>query len=317
MILVAGSTGVLDSEIVRRLTVRGEKVRAMVRVTSAPEKVARLKEWGAEIVRADFKEPETLLLACSGVNSVISTVTTILTSQPGDSFEATDGEGTKALIDAAKKSRASKFVFVSFDTGAVPDCALSHAKNDAEEHLKKSGLDYTILHASLFCESWLGPMLFADPEAGTAKVYGKGTNKIRYVAVADVAEFAVQSLSRPAARNATIPVFGPDEISQREAVLIFEEAFGKKFNVVEVPESALEAQWNTAQNPWDRTFAGLMLGLARGLGSGAAPPLERFPMQMTSPREYVRKLAGSSGRQSGSEARDRSTSGTGINEARV
>ncbi|MEP6551669.1 MAG: NmrA family NAD(P)-binding protein, partial [Gemmatimonadales bacterium] len=110
MILVAGSTGVLGSEIVRSLTARGEKVRAMVRVTSAPEKVARLKEWGAEIVRADLKEPETLLAACRGVSSVISTVTTILTSQPGDSFEATDGEGTKALIDAAKKSGASKFV---------------------------------------------------------------------------------------------------------------------------------------------------------------------------------------------------------------
>ena len=317
MILVAGSTGVLGSEIVRRLTAKGEKVRAMVRITSAPEKIAPLKEWGAEIVRADFKEPQTLLAACAGVNSVISTVTTILTSQPGDSFEATDGGGTKALIDAAKKAYASKFVFVSFDTSAVPDCALSRAKSDAEEHLKKSGLDYTILHGSLYCESWLGPMLFADPEAGTAKVYGKGTDKLRYVAVADVAEFAVQSLSRPAARNATIPVFGPDEISQREAVRIFEEAFGKKFNVIEVPEAGLEAQWNAAQNPWDRTFAALMLGVARGLGSGAAPPLERFPMQMTSPREYVRKLAASSGEQSRRGARDSSTTDAGLNEAQI
>src|SRR5438552_12506211 len=59
MILVAGSTGVLGSEIVRRLTARGESVRAMVRTTSAPEKVERLKRMGAEIVTDDDKEPRT------------------------------------------------------------------------------------------------------------------------------------------------------------------------------------------------------------------------------------------------------------------
>jgi len=306
MILVAGATGVLGSEVVRSLTARGEQVRAMVRTTSAPEKVERLRMLGAEIVTADVKEPRTLLAACAGVSGVISTITTIVTSQPGDSFEATDGEGTKSLIDAAEASGVSKFVFVSFDTSKTPDNPLSSAKKAAEDHLKASGLDYTILHGSLFCESWLGPMLFADPVAGTAKVYGKGTDKIRYVAVADVAEFAVQSLTAPIARNATIEVGGPEEISQRDAVRIFEDAFGKKFNVVEIPEAALEAQWNSAQNPWDRTFAGLMLGVARGFGSEMKPSFEAFPMQRTSPREYARNVAMASRQALGGEQRARS-----------
>ena len=303
MVLVAGATGVLGSEIVRRLTERGEKVRAMVRGTSAPEKVERLEKAGVQIVRADLKDPRTLDAACTGVNAVISTVTTILTSQPGDSFEATDGEGNRALIDAAKKAGVGKFVFVSFDTSECPDIPLSNAKKSVEDHLKESGLDYTILHPSFFCESWLGPMLFADPAAGTAKVYGKGTEKLRYVTVADVAEFAVQSLSRPAAHNATIPVGGPEAISQRDAVRIFEEAYGKKFNVIEIPEEALEAQWISAQNPFDRTFAGLMLGLARGFTSGMEPPFDKFPMQMTSPREYVRRMAKASAQAAGAEER--------------
>ena len=315
MILVAGATGVLGSEVVRSLTARGEQVRAMVRTTSAPEKVERLRMLGAEIVRADVKEPRTLLAACAGVSGVISTITTIVTSQPGDSFEATDGEGTKSLIDAAEASGVSKFVFVSFDTSKTPDNPLSSAKKAAEDHLKASGLDYTILHGSLFCESWLGPMLFADPVAGTAKVYGKGTDKIRYVAVADVAEFAVQSLTAPLARNATIDVVGPEEISQRDAVRIFEDAFGKKFNVVEIPEAALEAQWNSAQNPWDRTFAGLMLGVARGFGSEMKPSFEAFPMQRTSPHEYVRNVARASGQAIGGEPSARPATGEVRNRA--
>jgi uncharacterized protein YbjT (DUF2867 family) len=278
----------------------------MVRVSSAPEKVERLEKMGADIVRADVKEPPTLSAACDGVNAVISTITTILTSQPGDSFEATDGEGNKSLIDAAKRAGVSKFVFVSFDTSKSPDMPLRNAKKDAEEHLKKSGLDYTILHPSLFFESWLGPRLFADPAAGTAKIYGKGTDKIRYVAVADVAEFAVQSLSRPVARNATVPVGGPDEISQREAVRIFEEAYGKKFSIIEVPEAVLDAQLRSAENPFDKTVAGLMLGVARGFDSGVRPPFDKFPMQMTSPREYVQRMAKASERTVDSE-RDRAS----------
>jgi uncharacterized protein YbjT (DUF2867 family) len=291
MILVAGATGVLGTEIVRRLTAGGERVRALTRVTSAPEKVERLKRFGAEIVQGDLREPQSLVAACVGADAVISTVTTILTSQPGDSFEATDGEGNKALIDAARKTGVRKFVFVSFDTSKSADNPLTRAKQNAEDYLKQSGLDYTILHPSLFCESWLGPMLFCDTDAGTAKVYGKGTDKLRYVTVADVAEFAVQSLDNPVARNAVIPVGGPDEISQRDAVRMFEEAFGRKFNVIEVPEATLEAQWSAAENPFDKTFAGLMLGVARGFDSGMQPPFSDFEVSPTSPREYVRNLA--------------------------
>lgn len=295
MILVAGATGVLGSEIVRRLTARGEKVRALTRVTSAPEKVERLRRFGAEIVQGDLKDPDSLVVACAGTDAVISTVTTILTSQAGDSFEATDGEGNKSLIDAARKAGVSKFVFVSFDTGVTPDMPLKRAKAAAEDHLKASGLDYTILHPTFFCESWLGPMLFADPQTATAKVYGKGTDKFKYVTVGDVAEFAVQSLTNPSAHNAVIPVGGPEAISQRDAVKLFEECFSRKFNVVEIPEATLEAQWSGAENPFDKTFAGLMLGMARGLDSQAEPPFADFPMQMTSARDFIRNLAQESG----------------------
>ncbi|HKR08922.1 MAG TPA: SDR family oxidoreductase [Gemmatimonadaceae bacterium] len=295
MILVAGATGVLGSEIVRRLTARGETVRALTRVTSAPEKVERLRRVGAQIVQGDLKDPPSLLAACDGADAVISTVTTILTSQPGDSFDATDRDGNKALIDAARIAGVSKFVFVSFDCSKSPDNPLTRAKQAVEDHLKASELDYTILHPTFFCESWLGPMLFADPQTGTAKVYGKGTDKFRYVTVGDVAEFAVQSLTNPSAHNAVIPVGGPEAISQRDAVKVFEECFCRKFNVVEVPEATLEAQWSAAENPFDKTFAGLMLGMARGFDSAAEPPFADFPMQMTSARDFIRNLAHESG----------------------
>ena len=292
MILVAGATGVLGSEIVRKLLARGEKVRAMVRATSKPEAVNALQKAGAETVEADLKDPASLDKACKGVDAVVSGVTSVTTAQPGDSVDATDGKGNRNLVDAAKRAGAKKFVFVSFDVRYSPDMPLARAKKETEDHLKKSGLDYTILHPSLFFESWLGPMLFADPVAGTARVYGSGEQKIRYIAVSDVAELAVTALKKKEASRAVIPYGGPEEISQRDAVRIFEEAFGKKFSVTEIPESALEAQWQAAQDPLEKSFAGLMLGIARGYDSGMQPPFDQFPMKMTTPREYAQRLAG-------------------------
>lgn len=298
MILVAGSTGVLGSEIVRQLLAKGEKVRAMVRATSNPESVAALKKAGAEVVVGDLKSPSSLDAACRGVDAVISGVTAVTTAKEGDSFAATDGQGNKNLVDAARKAGAGKFVFVSFDARYSPAAPLADAKVDAEQHLKDSGLNYTILHPSLFCESWLGPMLFADPAAGTARIYGDGNHKIRYITVADVAQLAIQSLTNPAADNAVIPFGGPEEITQREAVELFERKTGRKFDVTVLPEDALEAQWRSAEDPFQKTFAALMLGIARGYDSGMNPEFEKFPMKMTSAREWIEEHAGSGNAES-------------------
>lgn len=291
MILVAGATGLLGSEIVKRLLSRGREVRALARHSSDQVKVDALESAGAEIARGDLQDQDSLRTACAGARVVISTVSMITTGREADSFAATDAAGTKQLVDAARAEGAEQFVFVSFDTRRSPDAPITAAKRDVEEYLKRSGLTYTILHPSLFMESWLGPMLFANPAAGTATVYGDGTHKLHYVAVADVAELAAQCVDNPAAHNAVIPFGGPEPISQRDAVKLFEEEFGKPFTVTEIPEHALEAQWKGTENPMEKSFASLMLGVARGFDSGIEPPFDKFPMQLSTPREFVRRMA--------------------------
>lgn len=283
-------------EICRRLRGGGTGARALVRTTSAPEKVAQLRQSGCDVAIGDLKDRTSVDAACKSASAVITTVTALTTAKPGDSFEATDGAGTITLIDAAKRAGVKQFIFVSFDTAGVPDAPLVQAKADAENHLKRSGLTYTILQPSLFMESWLSPMLFADPAAGTARVYGDGTTRFHYVTVGDVAEVAVQCLDNPAARNATIPFGAPEAVSQREAVKAFEEAFGKPFSVTAVPEAALAEQHRSAPDPFNKTFAALLLGLARGSVPGAKLDEEHFRVRFTSVREYAQKLAAAAGR---------------------
>ena len=206
MVLVAGATGVLGSEICRRLRQRGQEVRALVRATSDQKKIDALRKLGCAIAVGDLKDPASLDAACNGVDVVVSTVTAITTAKEGDSFDATDAQGNGNLVEAAKRAGARQFIFVSFQTDAMPDAPLVLGKRAAERSIKQSGIDYTILQPALFMESWLGPMLFADPVAATAKVYGSRDKRYRYVSVADVAEVVVQAVDNPAVRNVVVPL---------------------------------------------------------------------------------------------------------------
>lgn len=289
MILVAGSTGALGSEIVRQLRERGESVRGLVRETSAPEKVARLREMGAETTVGNLRDRSSLDEAVRGARTVISTVTTIGTAQEGDSFTDTDAAGNIALIDAAKAAGVEHFIFVSFDGSSFPETPLFEAKEAVDSYLRSSGMGYTILHPPPFMEIWLGPMLFGDPSSGPVKVYGRGDGKVPYISSRDVASVVVHAVTTPSARNKTIAFGGPEGLTQREVVRTFEEAYGKPVDVAEIPEQALEAQWKTAQNPFEKTFAGLMLGIARFDADSPSNP--DLPIK-TTVREFARSRAG-------------------------
>ena len=290
MVLVAGSTGMLGSEICRRLRQRGEAVRALVRETSDSQTVEALRAIGCSIVVGDLKDPASLDAACGGVDVVISTVTVITRAKAGDSFEVTDGQGNIDLADAARRAGVRQFIFISFQTNGMPDAPLVRGKRAVEQHLASSGLAYTILQPSLFMESWLGPMLFADPVAATAKVYGNRDVRFRYVSVKDVAEVAVQCVDNAAVRNTVIPFGGPDALTQRDAVRLFEQGFGRPFAVTEIPEDALERQFTTAQDPWTASFSGLMLGVSRGGAAGGELPKDWFDVTTTSVKEFVARL---------------------------
>lgn len=289
MILVAGSTGNLGSEIARQLRERGEEVRGLVRATSAPEKVERLRKMGVETAAGDLKDRASLDSACRGVKTVISGVTIIATAQPGDSFSDTDSAGTISLIDAAKAAGAEHFVFISFDYKGFPETPLTSAKRSVERHLELGGINYTILKPSLFMDTWLGPHLFGDVKSGPVKVYGDGNGKVPYIYSEDVARVAVYAATTPSARNQTFRITGPEAVSQRGVVKIFEEQVGRPLTVTEVPEQVLEAQWSTTDNPFEKTFSGLMLGVARL--DEPAKKVDGIPAPRTTIRDFAEQRA--------------------------
>jgi NADH dehydrogenase len=289
MILVAGSTGVLGGEICRRLVEHGEPLRAMARESSDPDKVGRLHALGVETVVGDLREPESLVRACRGVATVVSGVTAILPRLPEDSVAGVDDAGQRQLIDAARAAGVRSFVYVSYSGNIGDDCPLSQAKRRVEQHLRESGLVYTILRPSYFMETWLSPAVGFDIAGGNVRVYGSGEAPVSWISVADVAEFAAECARAPVAENAILELGGPAALSPHRVIEIVEKA-GQPLTVEHVAIEALEQQKAAATNATEESFAELMLSLARGDAIPMEQTLETFPAHLTPVDEYVERM---------------------------
>jgi len=121
-----------------------------------------------------------------------------------------------------------------------------------------------------------------------ATIYGEGNNKISWIAIKDVASFAVAALDNPAAANKIIELGGPEALSPLEAINIFETTKGTKFELQFVPKEALTAQRDAAQDPLSESFATLILGVVNGSEIDMKNILDNFPIQLTSVIDYAK-----------------------------
>src|SRR5689334_21287718 len=161
-VLVVGATGFLGTEICNQLLASGKKIKALVRKNSDQAKIQQLQGRGIETVTGDLKDPASLLSACKNVGAVISTASSTLSRQEGDSIETVDRQGQLNLVDAASKSQVEKFVFISF-LETKQSFPLQDAKREVEQRLLESKMNYSILRPSFFMEIWLSPHLGFDP----------------------------------------------------------------------------------------------------------------------------------------------------------
>lgn len=286
MDLVIGATGYLGLEICKGLRRRGRNVRAMVREGSDRVRVETLRDIGAAVVVGDLKDPGSLAKVCRGASVVISTASSTLSRQDGDSIESVDRDGQLSLIASARAAAVGHFVFISFPHDPT-DFPLQDAKRTVEATLRGSGLGYTILHPTHFREIWLSPALGFDPAGGHVRVFGKGEGRISWISLHDVALAAVAAVDNPRALNRVLELGGDRALTQAEVIALLEKEAGRTFKREMVPESDLEAMIRS-DDPLTRSFGALMLACARhGCPVDNGPAAEVLDFRPRPFTEYV------------------------------
>jgi uncharacterized protein YbjT (DUF2867 family) len=292
MILVAGGTGTLGEEICRRLRARGLAVRALVRQTADSARLEALRGAGVDLCWGDLKDSGSLREACNGVEVAISTASSTLSRQAGDTIETVDRQGQLSLIAAARDAGVEHFTFVSIPRNPVHDSPLTRAKAEAERALTHSGIGYTILSCNYFMEIWLSPALGFDYAQRKVVLFGDGRAPLTWVSYRDVAEFAARAHLTRAARDRILEVGGPQDLSPLEVVGIFEGVAGAPFERQFVPEEALLAQLDQAADPLTETFVKLQLECVHGCSMNTSETLRLMPMELTSVAQYAAAVCG-------------------------
>lgn len=232
MILIAGGTGTLGTQVVRLLTSRGLRVRVLTRDL---QRARHLEDEQVEVVQGDVRDQRAVERAVAGIETVISAVHGFA-GRGGDSPRTVDQQGNSILIKAARTAGVKHFILVSVQ-GAAADhpMELFRMKDAAERELRASGLTWTIIRPTAYMETWgtlLGKPLL---QHGKTRVFGRGTNPINFVSAHDVARFVELSVTDPGMRCVAVDVGGPENLSMRQVVQTFQTVTGKTGAVSAVP----------------------------------------------------------------------------------
>jgi len=109
--LVTGASGFLGSHVTRRLVVRGENVRVLLRASSNNRAIADLP---LEYVTGDLRDSGSLERALTGVTRVFHVAADyrLWAKRKQDIYDSNVG-GTRNLLEAAKRAGVSQFIYTS------------------------------------------------------------------------------------------------------------------------------------------------------------------------------------------------------------
>ena len=241
-VLVAGATGFLGSSFVRELAARGHRVVALGRDEDRIRR--RFQGLVVEARSGDVTRPDSLRNAFQDVGIVVQCVQfsgfPVEDPSRGLTFMKVDGRGTRNLVEGARAANVQRFVYLS-GVGADPssDRTWYRAKALAEESVRDSGLEYTIIRPSwvygpedrslnLFIRALrLNPLFFPQ--------IGDGAQRLNPLYVGDLAAVVADAVETRSAPSQTFELGGPIVYSLDEIIRIAMEVTVQSKPIVHFP----------------------------------------------------------------------------------
>lgn len=205
-VLIVGGTRGTGFDIVTLMRERGDAVTVLARPTSNTEAVEKL---GAKVVRGDALNAAEVNAALAS-DKYVAVITTLGTT--GKDRPRPDFDGNKNVFDAAKAAGVRRVLLVTTvgsgdSKGVEPWIAgrflkeIIVLKTQAEDYLKASGLDYTIIRPGGLLKSSLPPGdSFLTEDVQAFSWIGRGS----------LAVLLVRALDDPQAVNKVYHAYDPD-----------------------------------------------------------------------------------------------------------
>ncbi|GAB4578477.1 MAG: complex I NDUFA9 subunit family protein [Anaerolineales bacterium] len=237
MILITGGTGFIGQTLTRQLVEAGYPVRMLIR--PSPDSPSLPKGVPVEVAVSSLNDPRGLRAAMTGVRAVYHLAGTERLGPQAKLLEV-DIQGTLAVAQAAAETGVDRFFTLSH-LGADRSSAypLLKAKGIAEEHVRRSGVDFTIIRtapvfgpgdaftSSLAALLYGLPLIFLIP--------GDGRSLLQPIWVEDLATCLVWTLEDERTRRQTFEVGGPEYLPFQQIVQAIMSTLAVKKRIVSVP----------------------------------------------------------------------------------
>ncbi|HJT26704.1 MAG TPA: NAD(P)H-binding protein [Pyrinomonadaceae bacterium] len=252
-VAITGASGFVGSHLETRLTGEGHEVVRTVRCDL----------YNINQLTAAFAGCK-VIAHCAGINREIGDQT----------FARVHVEMTRNIVAAAKNAGVEKIVLMSF-LRARPGCGSPYheSKWEAEEIVRNSGLDYTVIKAGIVYGrddhmlDHLSHALHTFPVFG---LVGLKEKSIRPLAIEDLIHVMRAALVDRRMKRQTIALLGPEEIYLSEAVRRVAEVVGKRPLMLPLPVVCHELMARV----WERFMKVPLTSLAqiRILSEGVVEP---------------------------------------------
>lgn len=217
---ITGGTGFMGTHLARRLVDDGHEVVLLSRGTDPPDP-ALAERPEAEFVAASVGDEPALREAFAGCDAVAHLAGINFERGP-QTYDAVHVRGTETVVAASRDAGVSKVILSSF-LRARPACgsAYHESKWRAEEIVRGSGLDYTIFKPGVTYGRGDHLLDHVSRALRTVPVFaliGFEERRVRPLAIEDLVDCMVASLTDDRLSTATVPVVGPEELTLEEAV---------------------------------------------------------------------------------------------------
>jgi len=186
------------------------------------DKAKALKEKGAEVVKLDPSDKDSVSEAAKGTDAIYA-VFQFWSPDVGYDGEVTQG---KQVVDVVK-TLGIHLVFASVGAAEKSPKAVRHfhSKVAVEDYAKEQGISFASVRPAFFMENLGSP--FSPLKGSTLTIAIAEKTKLQMVATKDIGTVAAELLTNPEKYNGRIVELSSDEVSGSEAAKIIGEALEK------------------------------------------------------------------------------------------